>query len=503
MKFNMNKITFGCLSLVAGLFAAPVLQGCSDDDETMKWVDLRYRVEDSYLLEAKNPETVSFLVSSTDPWEVFGTSDWHTITPASGEPGKKYTVEITCQENKDLDARLDTISIKSDYWIGKKFTITQKGAAYLNVEGVDNIEQMGGEETFNVLSNHSWTAKVTEGDIWLSILSGEKGGKDYTETSLPIVVKAGPNMGELRTGIITIYDHHGKVAQTVECVQKGVVLSPQIPENGKWFKLESPMAQTLEIPVESNAEWTVSKDNAAESTWFDFEETEFNGNATIKINISASQIASANAREGVILLTSKAAEGANPVVKEVRFKQANLPVVESLISEPKEVTSTLQTEQSAKLGRYDVYVESMTGDMFFTYVWPTEKGPAYNYDMAEVRFWVTGGMTELSCYPYCNDVNKWQGALKKPVDISKPHKFSLVISKDPTKQWIYCEWYLDDQFMIKATSDGIVDRDGTSDTFKVPFSAVVGGGYVSIKPNGGKVVKVNKIEYLAPINWGE
>ena len=112
--------------LLASILA---LFSCSDEKEQMKWVDLRYRVEDSYLLEASNPETISFLVKSTDPWMVYGTADWYTITPPSGEGDMENTTTVTivCEENTDLDDRTDTIRIQSDYWIGKEFTITQKG----------------------------------------------------------------------------------------------------------------------------------------------------------------------------------------------------------------------------------------------------------------------------------------------------------------------------------------------------------------------------------------
>ena len=124
----------------------------------MKWVDLRYRVDqDSYLIDAKGTETVTFLVKSTDPWEVFGSKreSWYTITPDQGEPGETFTVTIKCKENTDLDDRADTINIKSDYWTGKQFLLTQKGIAYLNYEPVENILQEGGQTTISILATRT------------------------------------------------------------------------------------------------------------------------------------------------------------------------------------------------------------------------------------------------------------------------------------------------------------------------------------------------------------
>ena len=59
MRLNIRKSIITGISLATLLPAFSLLQSC-DDSEAEKWVDLRYRVEDSYLVEAKNPEPVSF-----------------------------------------------------------------------------------------------------------------------------------------------------------------------------------------------------------------------------------------------------------------------------------------------------------------------------------------------------------------------------------------------------------------------------------------------------------
>ena len=491
MKFNLNKIACWGLSLMTILSAAPVLQGCNDDDEEMKWVDLRYRVEDSYLLEAKNPETISFLVSSTDPWEVFGAYDWHTITPSTGEPGKKYTVEITCQENTGLDDRTDTINIKSDYWTGKKFTITQKGIAYLNIDNLDLIAQEGGEETFDVLSNQKWSAKVTKGDVWLSVTAGASGELDGK-----ITVKATPNSGEQRTGIVTIYDRHGKVAQEVACTQKGVLLTPATPENGKWFVLYE-QAQQLEIPVESNAEWTVEKENADDADWYTFEKTSFNGSDKIVVNVSEHK--GSKVREGVIVLATKAEEGATPLIKTVRFKQANpkIPVVH-------EMNKTVKGQEwgpgSLMPGRYNFYIKSFKGNLNLFFIW-NESNP-----YAELRFHVIGGKTNLSTTPWCSDVFGEKGDCVHAVDASKPNVLSFDIQKkvdetNPDKVWIYTEWILNDKVIAKCISDGKNDVSGADDTWKIPFAQIASGGNYMLKANDG--AEFTKYEYIAPLDWGE
>ena len=128
MRLNIKQSIASSIFFVA-FVTTPLLHSCKDD-EAQKWVDLRYRVEqDAYTIDAKGTQTITFQVKSTDPWEVFGENhyDWYTISPSTGDdPEKTYDVTITCKENTDLDDRTDIINIKSDYWTGKQFTLTQK-----------------------------------------------------------------------------------------------------------------------------------------------------------------------------------------------------------------------------------------------------------------------------------------------------------------------------------------------------------------------------------------
>ena len=100
-------------------------------------------------------------------------------------------------------------------------------------------------------------------------------------------------------------------------------------------------AQQLTIHVESNAEWEVSKENEADDTWYHFEKTSFNGSADIVINVDAHE--GSSVRTGIIVLSTKAAEGATPLMKTIKIKQANpqRPVV----TEVKSTSSLVATVQ--------------------------------------------------------------------------------------------------------------------------------------------------------------
>ena len=145
----------------------------------------------------------------------------HYFTESEGSH-ELYDVQITYTPNTSLDDRTDTVTIKSDYWIGKEVSIIQKGIAYLTLENADDLLLEKEETTysFNVKSNQNWSAAVTEGDEWLSIQSGENGTLDGMVT-----LKALENKGEQRSGIVVIYDRHGKEVATLN-VQKGVSALP-------------------------------------------------------------------------------------------------------------------------------------------------------------------------------------------------------------------------------------------------------------------------------------
>ena len=485
-----NRYTFvwSLLIVMAGLMT--LFQSCNEKDGPMKWVDLRYRVDqDSYLIDAKGTETVSFLVKSTDPWEVFGShrESWYKISPDQGGPDEIFTVTITCEENTDLDDRADTINIKSDYWTGKQFLLTQKGIAYLDYEPVENILQSAGTTTINLLANQKWTAEVTEGNVWLSIKSGNSGELDGT-----ITVQATQNTGEQRTGIVTVYDRHGVKALDVPVVQNGVVLDTPVPENGKWFWLYEE-AQVLELPVQSNAKWTVAKGNPADDDWYDFETVEFNGDGVIRVNVS--EHVGTSVRTSDIVLSTVAEEGATPLVKTIRFKQANPPVVTVNVVDKTLTGGTWYGPSELMPARYDFYLESYTGNVKFFWIW---NGSPYT----ELRYHITDGSTQLSTTPWCSNVFNENSSCRVPVDGTKQNVLSFNIDKHTDasgNEWIYCEWILNDVVIAHAIADGKNDNTGADDTFKVPYSNTAAGAKFQMSGN----LTISKWERTDHLVWGD
>lgn len=311
-KILNNKTGFFLFGIF--LFGLGCLTSCKDDDGDIKFVDLRYNPEDSYTVSAVNPEDVVFEVKSNYPWEILGTQDWYTITPSNGLQDSIYKIVIKAKENTGLDDRIDTLTIKSDYWVGRRFEFIQKGTAWLETN-FDTIpmSQGIGNCTFEVKSNQDWACEVTQGTDWLSITSGEKGSMDGM---VSLTLKE--NKGELRYGIITVYDRHHVEAKKVCIEQNGVLLQIKEAATNALY-----MQQDINLIVESNTRWKITKSEY--DVWYSIEgEGEFEGNATVVLHLTEDSGISMR-RSEITLTTVSDEEGVSPVVRTLILKQANMP----------------------------------------------------------------------------------------------------------------------------------------------------------------------------------
>ena len=305
------------------------------DDEPQKWVDLRYKAEDAYILEATAPSPIRLQVKSTDPWRVYGLhDDWCTITPAEGTSGEIFDVEVCYSDNSALDDRIDTLIIRSDYWIGKWIQVRQKGIAYLDLEDADNVEllQTGSSGSFKIRSNQDWSVRLGENASWLNVSSDLAGSGDGE-----IAFSAGENKGERRYADLVICDRHGETVHVVTVAQVGVQLDP-----AETLIKTDYTAKTYSLDVVSNASWTVSREDEQQE-WFSFEKTSFEGSDKLVITIGENP--NTSIRNATIILRTIKAEGVTQVEKRIVLRQANDPVPEHY-----EFNSGEQTKWSVNQG---------------------------------------------------------------------------------------------------------------------------------------------------------
>jgi hypothetical protein len=247
----MKQILFTVMVLAA--LGLPV--ACADEDEPHTIVDLRYEVDDNYVMDWTNPAPVTFLVKSNHPWEVSGTQGWYTLTPATGGADEICTVTITClSDNAQLDDRSDTVIIRSDYWMGKRFVVTQKGNAYLTLDKLDDTpltQYAGATKTFDVLANQQWTVAVTGGGDWLSVSAGAQGSGDGSVTLTAVAIT-----GELpRYGEVTVYDRHGVAVHVVSIMQKGLYLIEWAGDPQRKAINFGAWQAEMTVPINADVDW--------------------------------------------------------------------------------------------------------------------------------------------------------------------------------------------------------------------------------------------------------
>ena len=267
--------------ILTGVTLAVVMAACSQKNEIPKAntdvVDLRYRVESEYHLDATSAKPFNIVVKSSRPWTITSDHpDWCIIEKEEGEAvadtlvhkgqGESTTVKVQYYNNTDLDDRVDKIKIESDGYLGKTVTVYQRGIAYLNVpeadiEGGIFVLKPAGEFEVHVRSNQKWSAKILpEGDgqtDWLSIAEGETGELDGT-----VKVSVKENPGEKRYANIAIYDRHDEERAMIKITQDGVQLDPET------FEIRAGYDQlAVSLNVVSNASWTAEK-QSEEDTWY-------------------------------------------------------------------------------------------------------------------------------------------------------------------------------------------------------------------------------------------
>ena len=444
----------------------------------MKWVDLRYRAEDSYSLPWESPEAFSFLVKSTDPWTVRSYNpEWCTITPTEGEgnpvivDAETYTVTVQYKDNAQLDDRVDTLEIKSDYWVGKLITVYQKGNAYLDVKNEEQnleIEKTGGELTFAVRANQDWSAKVIEGSDWLAIKSGATGTLDGSVT-----LTVNENTGEKRYGAVSLLDRHGEERVVVKVIEDGVQLDPAT------FEVRAAYNQGIyELNVVSNASWKAEKtDDKAQ--WFTIENPENIGEAVLRIAMNDN--GGNSLRKTSIRIVTIAEPGEPVVTREIVLKQAYLQVPQRTIFDDSEMADWRPDKgvNPVYLGEQGTYFEATTSGSVYARLYRsgmpmgthTFRWHSFSPDTRVRLWWTFGnnneikynlrgngdgtGYTEISTSPSGPDsdfVNV------EGVDMTVPHEMTVKFTPSEINEgFCHVQFILDGvEFQSFDTGDGAV-----------------------------------------------
>ena len=449
------------------------------EEGPLKWVDLRFRVEDRYELPALAPEAFSFLVKSTDAWTVTSYNpEWCIITPDTGEGNPVIneavvdTVVVQYSENNELDDRIDTLEIKSDYWVGKLVTVYQKGIAYLSVKDEEqNLEvaKTGGTLTFTVDSNQDWSTVVIEGAEWLSIVEGETGAQKAA-----VKLAAKENTGEKRYGAVSVLDRHGVERAVINVTQDGLQLDPATLEVRAAYNQD-----VYELEVVSNVTWKAVKTDE-KAQWFTIENPENTGSATLRI-VMNENAGNTLRKTAIKISTVASSEGELVIVRDIVLKQAYFQVPQRTVFDNGELADWKSDKgvDPVYLGEQGTYFEATSSGSVYarlyrsgmpmgthTFRWHTFAADA------RVRLWWTfgnnneikynlrgagdgTGYTEISTSPSGPDsdfVNV------EGVDMTVPHEMTVKFTPSEINEgYCHVQFILDgEEFQAFDTGDNVV-----------------------------------------------
>lgn len=452
MKSEYRISDIGRIPAHAAALLALLLSSSCREEEPTKWVDLRYKAEDAYTLEAINPEPIRLEVKSTDPWQVYGQHDeWCEISPSEGPAGEIFDVEVRYADNTGLDDRIDTLVIRSDYWIGKWIRVLQKGTAYLDLENADGIElpQLGGAGSFGIRANQAWSIRPAESASWLTVTSELAGSGDGE-----ISFSAEENKGERRYAELAVCNRHGEVETTVVVAQVGVQLDP-----AQTVIKTDHTAKTLTLDVVSNTSWTVSREDELQE-WLSFEKSAFDGSGQIMISVGENP--NTSIRNATIILRTVEGEGVTQVEKRVVLRQANDPIPEHYEFNSGEQVKWAVNQGTANFADGDV---TFTPGRLLRYGFRTG-----NYKI-RIKSWDAAAVSTLF---FCNgnfEIRWHLNAATKKTDISVrnagstavhanvafdpsvPHEIGLRMS-ETTDGYTRYEWQLDGTTFNTYAADG-------------------------------------------------
>jgi hypothetical protein len=469
-------------------------------------VDLRYNPQDIYNINASSPEEIRFEVSSTKDWEVSGNADWYAINPEKGGPGTIYVVTVNAKENTELDDRIDTVTIKSDYWVGKRFVINQKGTAFIRVENPDTVFTKDAEEkSLTITSNQNWSLRVTKGSEWLSVVSGQSGSQNGS-----FQLKVVANKGERRFGELSIYDRYDKLYSTLTLIQEGVTLdaaaySFRVPRKAGVYRL----------PVESNTEWKISKPD--DISWISFNQTTYSGDGIVEINYMENTASSVRSVEFTIE-TLGGGEDIEPVSKNIVLKQAPTlapdrhhfnqtgaiwgqwtslkPVFEDgdLITKvPARTEDRCRAYYvgEAPLGIYSVKVKS------------TDMTPA---DMSQIYLGLLFSSSDYRGYSFAVNSDgmtllEGGGISHNNVPVDYTGEFVITVSVEQLNESLYVEWWLDGDVIATYLDHDLKPLSKTL-TILLGFENASWHPGTSL-PSVEKGTVFDWWEYSPPVDWGD
>ena len=228
----------------------------------------------------------TFKISTNTSWTVTSDQTWCSVSPESGKNDGTITVKVT--ENTSASERTAMITVKSD--IGNQTVkVIQSGAAAVLALSVNSIDftSGGGNKTFNISSNTSWTVLCDQ--VWCNItpVSGSGDG------SVTVLVEDNISTVERMATIIVKSDAGNK---TINVTQSGATAILSLDMNSLAFASGS---GSENFKITSNTSWTVVSDQS----WCTVSKTSGSGDSSIRVSVTENTFT--NSRKATVTVESE------------------------------------------------------------------------------------------------------------------------------------------------------------------------------------------------------
>ena len=216
-------------------------------------------VENSQTLEVK---------SNTD-WEILSFPEWLSVSKKKGSGTEQITV--TAAENPELEQRIGTIEIgQRGLTLKCEVKVIQSGRTLSAGTALLEFSDKGGQQTFDIISDGSWTSVCSDEWFNSSPLSGSG------DTAVTVTVEENTGYGD-RSGSIS-YSFGNQSTKVF------------IHQTGKYFNIDSEAFDfssrggSHKISLSTNEKWTV--DLSENADWLIVSPTSGEGDAELTVIVS-------------------------------------------------------------------------------------------------------------------------------------------------------------------------------------------------------------------------
>lgn len=206
-------------------------------------------------------QTYDITITSTESWSVSESLGWASVSPAGGTGNG--TVTVTVVANPNTVSRNGTITIG-----GESHSLTQQAAPpTVSINPITRIITSGARTyDIDITANTSWS--VTESIPWLSVSPASGSGN----ATLTVTVQENPTTNQ-RSDTFTV----GTANHTT--IQQG---APPIMEIDPTSKTVDAAAQSYQVAITSNTDWTVTES----LDWASVSPTSGSGDGTVTVTVT-------------------------------------------------------------------------------------------------------------------------------------------------------------------------------------------------------------------------